>query len=467
MKGKTIRKIIIIIIIFILGIFISEFNITLEGKIAELIKAIDNYSFLVAVALIIGILCSFTYKKKERFFKVMTELTIFVVAIIMAVRSLNGDISLSLNLYSLSNYFLLLSAVGGWILLYYRNKNETKIEKTKSVNEQQFGYKPIDKYALLFKNRQGQCDLVTKIVADSKIISNGYSICIAGEWGSGKTSFIEATLNKLKNDKIPYSEIRINALELENINTLIEYYFSSLKNILEEKSAYSGFKSEYKEMVNSFLKLASSESISNYFTNKLYPHNDYRNNIKELDKLIKDVMKDERIIIVVDDIDRCSDEKALEVLFFTKEIATMSKCISFYLIDYDKFLEKEAIVAFGEGFLDKFFNRVIAINKADYKEIINKFDDVSFARNINKVTDYYAKRVSGAEKALNNNLHSDNYENYKNNYETAVADDEEFISLLSNPRKLIKAHEHYKLLNEVLDEKKIVALSLKKFLINI
>lgn len=455
MKGKTIRKIIITIIIFLLGITISKFDITLEGKIAELIKAIDSYSFLVAIALIICFLCSFTYKQKERYLIVMTEITLFVAAIIIAVRSLNGNIRLGLNLYSLSNYFLFLFTVGGWLILNCKNKNDTVKEQAQSVNEHKFGHKPIDNYFQLFENRKSQCNLVTNIIKNKSIIDNGYSICIAGEWGSGKTSFIEAVLDKLQKDKITYSEIRINALELENINTLIEYYFSSLRNILDEKGAYSGFKSEYKEMVNSFLKLASSESISNYFTNKLYTQTDYRNNIKELDKLIKDIMKKERIVIVVDDLDRCSDEKAIEVLFFTKEIATMSNCISFYLIDYDKFLQKAAIVAFGEGFLDKFFNRIVAINKADYNEILKKFDDVSFARNINKVTDYYAKRVSDAEKTLNDNIHSDNYKNYKNSYETAVADDEEFISLLSNPRKLIKVHEHYKLLNEVLDEIKI------------
>ena len=454
---------------------ISRYDIELNGKIAEILQTIDNYSFLIAVFLIIGFLCSITYKSKGRYIKMLSELTLLAGVVVIAVRSFNGSIKLDSEIESLANDGLFLSTVIGRIFLDKKSKKDTENEQAESEIEMKFGHKPIDKYVLLFDNRKSQCDLVANIIKNKKIISDGYSICISGEWGSGKTSFIEALLDKLKSDnrkneeKVDYSVIRINALELENINTLIEYYFKALKNILDEKGAYSGFKSEYKEMVNSFLKIASHDSIADYVTNKLYPQNDYRKSIKELDKLIKDVMKDERIIIVVDDIDRCSDEKATETMFFVKEIATRSNCVSFFLVEYNKLKESKIIKEFGDGFLEKFFNRVVAINKADYTEILKRFRDQDFEDNIYKVLDYYNKRINEKKNSLamirvREKRRSSQYgENAVSDERKAVNDAEQALSdavddykdidsQLSNPRKLIKAHEHYELLKGIVNE---------------
>lgn len=489
MNGKKYRKIIITTVLFILGMIISKFNINLEGKIAEILQTIDNYSFWAAVILIIGFLCSITYKRKGRYIKILSELTLFAGAVVIAVRSLNGSIdwdfwsvclylSILLGEYSASirkkcidtkNCTLLRRA----FFFFQRrdnNKicellrkifyffNEKDIDKNGQIeNNYVINHKPIKKYDQLYGNRKNQCDLVAKIIENEKIISDGYSICISGEWGSGKTSFIEALLDKLKSDnqkneeKVEYPVIRINALELENINTLIEYYFKALKNILDEKGAYSGFKSEYKEMVNSFLKIASHDSIADYVTNKLYPQSDYRKSIEELDKLIKDVMQNERIIIVVDDIDRCSDKKATETMFFVKEIATRSNCISFFLVDYKKLKESKIINEFGDGFLEKFFNRVVAINIADYTEILKKFHDPGFEGNIYKVLDYYSKRIEDAKKKSTINK-ATGTETIGNEVSDAKNDLEKLKSQLSNPRKLIKAHEHYELLEGVVKE---------------
>ena len=460
MNGKKIRKIIITTALFFLGMIISRYDIELNGKIAEILQTIDNYSFLIAVFLIIGFLCSITYKSKGRYIKMLSELTLLAGVIVTAVRSFNGSIKLDSEIESLANDGLFLSTVIGRIFLDKKSKKDTENEQAESEIEMKFGHKPIDKYVLLFDNRKSQCDLVANIIKNKKIISDGYSICISGEWGSGKTSFIEALLDNLKSDnqkneeKVPYSVIRINALELENINTLIEYYFKALKNILDEKGAYSGFKSEYKEMVNSFLKIASHDSIADYVTNKLYPQSDYRKSIEELDKLIKDVMKNERIIVVVDDIDRCSDKKATETMFFVKEIATRSNCVSFFLVEYNKLKESKIIKEFGDGFVEKFFNRVVAINKADYTEILKRFHDQDFEDNMYKVLDYYNHRIESAKVTLKNNTKSESYKSYEELLKEAEDDYKDIDSQLSNPRKLIKAHEHYKLLKGIVEELK-------------
>ena len=194
MNGKKLRQIIITTTVFILGMIISKFDIKLEGKIAEILQTIDNYSFLIAIVLIIGFLCSITYKRKGRYVKMLCELTLFAGAVVIAVRSLNGSIKMDLEVESLLNDGLLLSTVIGRLGLDKKSKKDTENEKAESELETKFGHRPIDKYGLLFDNRKKQCELVVNIVKNKKIVSDGYSICISGEWGSGKTSFIEAVL---------------------------------------------------------------------------------------------------------------------------------------------------------------------------------------------------------------------------------------------------------------------------------
>ncbi|PWJ12196.1 P-loop NTPase fold protein [Ruminococcus flavefaciens] len=460
MGRKKARNIIVITVLFLLGIILSSFNIKMDkGPVLEVTETIESYSFLLAIALILGFLCSLTYKKRGKYLKLMSGLTLFAGTVVIALRCINGNIKFDLSsvgLYCstvLGEYFSFLkekyinpnSISGSPIKRLFKKENGTDIEYYERTTLPASSHDPIVDYSQLYKNRTSQCELVISIIKDIKYIREGYSICISGEWGSGKTSFIKAVLSKLQKEEIPYSEIRINALELESVSTLIEYYFSSLKNILDEKGAYSGFRSEYKELVNSLLKLASNDSVANYVTNKLYSHNDYRKSIDDLKDLIKDVVKDERIIIIVDDIDRCSDKKAVEVLFFIKEIATMSNCISFYLVDYHKFKEMKTIYDFGEGFLDKFFNRVVSLNTADYSEIINNFGDDKFSENINSVIEFYQNKVDYIKNKTNTKEDADNLKNAEKKLR-------DLKQQFSNPRKFIKAYEHYVILNKVLSE---------------
>ena len=91
-------------------------------------------------------------------------------------------------------------------------------------------YNAINEYDNLYSLRKYQADNIISIIK-SKISDSGYSICINGEWGSGKTSLINGVMDKVRDDtKVNVYEIRINAMELDNSTAMMKYLFAQMEN---------------------------------------------------------------------------------------------------------------------------------------------------------------------------------------------------------------------------------------------
>ena len=92
--------------------------------------------------------------------------------------------------------------------------------------------------------------------------------------------------------------------------------------------------------------------------------------------------------------------------------------------------------------------------------MISLFSISTISSNLNKGTKYNeceAIHISLTfsnffKETLNHNLKSENYKFFKEALERATNDDKDIRSQLSNPRKLIKAHEHYELLKGIVEE---------------
>lgn len=309
-------------------------------------------------------------------------------------------------------------------------------------------YSSITRDANLFKSRKSQQNYLFNLIQDKNIIDRGMSICITGKWGSGKTSFVNTTLDRLSIKKIEFEEIRINALELEETTALIKYYFTRIKEILESNNAYIGIKSEYRSLMNSLLNSATSEGLSGFIMSSFEEKEDYRNMISEISEILNKSLPDSRIIIIVDDIERCSDNKIKQLLFFIKEVATMKKCVSLFLVDEDKLFHSSC---FGDDaktaaeFVDKFFDEIISLKTISISESIERFEDVRFEELINSLLEYYNKRI----KKINGDINI----GYRNDQEREEAKKKELAevntkaqtmkSMFSNPRRLKKIYSFY------------------------
>ena len=363
-------KKLIISLIFISSIWILQFiepiafgiEKTIIYPIAECI--VNNHTVIFLSLLITGII-GITFKNKYAYYRVFVNITIALCYLILL------SMIITQNFHFGTKYLpIRLILFSASFIITYMFIDELKED---TGNEKRNKLSPIAKYEDLYESRHHQATKLIDIIK-SKESDCGYSICISGEWGSGKTSFINCVLNKLayENNKkcdLSIAEIRINAMELDSLSSLVNYLFERIKNILKENNIYVGLNSEYQDLVSSLMGIVTTDSTANFIKNKLFPKSDYRENLSNLNQLILTHLKNKKILIVVDDLERCTKEKSLEFLLFIKEIAMLNRCVVIFLTDYDKLKNQTEL---DNDFLEKFFNYKMNLQSVTVNEIIKK-----------------------------------------------------------------------------------------------
>ena len=119
------------------------------------------------------------------------------------------------------------------------------IEPVTEKSELDSIHDPIKHYDQLFSERKQQCDELIALIQNN-INKKGNPICISGEWGTGKTSFVNAVINRLKEENPDQIyTIRMNTMELFTLRSMVEHFTRSLKAILKENRVYTGINSSY------------------------------------------------------------------------------------------------------------------------------------------------------------------------------------------------------------------------------
>lgn len=241
--------------------------------------------------------------------------------------------------------------------------------KSRSCNRSAFEAK--ERYCDLSKNFRKTADRIINIIKMD--MSATYSICLSGDWGIGKTSIVRGAMDKLKqfDDEI-YEVIYINALELDTPESLFRYLFSRIKHILKKNGVYVGIGSTYRKFVGSAVDTITKSSLSILLEGELFAEiEDYRDQKNALSSLIGKTIGNGRIIVVVDDVERCHKDRVKDYLFFVKEIAGMERCIPIFVTDHNRLAEQ--IRENNEDshvFLDKFFNYSVHIVENAADEIV-------------------------------------------------------------------------------------------------
>ena len=103
-----------------------------------------------------------------------------------------------------------------------------------------------------------------------------------------------------------------------------------------------------------------------------------------MERLLKKTMQG-RVIIVVDDIERCDEDKAKEFVFFTRAAASLAHCFVLFLTDYDHLktiLSKSSGNAphnqsekQGTLYFEKFFNVRIDLPDLDIRSAMESLED--------------------------------------------------------------------------------------------
>lgn len=325
-------------------------------------------------------------------------------------------------------------------------------------------YGAVNKADELFPLHKEQANSIANIIHCSS--AEPFSICLTGTWGTGKTSVINGVIDILKNnEEKPYDVIYINALELDDKKSMLNYLMTQIRENLKSRGVYVGFNSEYKEFISSITGTLTSSSIGALLQKKFLKDEDYRRQKLNLEKVLERTYNNGKLIVVVDDIERCDKNIAREYLFLIKEVATMRNCVSVFVTDYNmlnKVLSSEEAAENSMDFLNKFFNHKIELLEEEPSDILGfydrffKIEDKAFW-SIYKIIckspgTWYNETITGLTAKIND-LENDSkrlhlFEENQKVLQTKVIEQKEclalFIRLMQTPRNIAKFYNVFR-----------------------
>ncbi|HRX14326.1 MAG TPA: P-loop NTPase fold protein [Eubacteriales bacterium] len=228
------------------------------------------------------------------------------------------------------------------------------------------------------------------IIQNTDISKKGRCFALNGEWGAGKSIVVDMLIEKYDN-KQDYFIIKYNAWENDFYEEPLIAMVSVIKKTVEEKIL---LKTILKEVGTSLLIVADEILCS--LTEKVTGINisaikegcklkhdkkydnfvDFKTEIENLKHALEGFTKKTKIIIIIDELDRCLPEYAIKVLERLHHIFNDEKNI-LQIVAVDKNqLDKTINKIFGEysasKYLEKFINFQIDLPVADFSD---KFED--------------------------------------------------------------------------------------------
>src|SRR6266567_5795076 len=205
-------------------------------------------------------------------------------------------------------------------------------------------------------------------------------IGIEGEWGTGKTSFINLILEDLRRANTLL--IKFNPWNFSDQNELIKDFFDSLVDALKRTGGKEGEAraKRIKEYASKLLKQSEvtlSPEISALFLNiklgevrRTGGEEPLEKQKETINKLLKELGK--RIIIVIDDIDRLDSYETKLIFKLVKMTANFANTI--FLLAYDRGKVSERIDEKGikgEEYLKKIIQVSFPLPKPDPQDLFN------------------------------------------------------------------------------------------------
>ena len=220
------------------------------------------------------------------------------------------------------------------------NSNESLLPDEATENATKFGF---DDYSTLFAS----------IIRD-KNLQTPFTIAVHGDWGSGKTSLMKTVAKKLESpseELVGVKAIWFSAWEFEKLQTpLWTVFLNRVIMDLQEMMPTSELKDKIKAVGKGLILLSADLLLSRAIgvtTKDLEEIKDrVWDNIKRIDclreelskyideALQNDPQKRQRIVVFIDDLDRCLPEQCIEIFESVKLFLNCKNCV--FIVGVDK-----------------------------------------------------------------------------------------------------------------------------------
>lgn len=187
------------------------------------------------------------------------------------------------------------------------------------------------------------------------------SILIDGDWGIGKTYFLDCVLSDKKER---YDIFKYDALLFDSREKLIKVFLNDLKMLLKKYNFLMGDSSDYLSILEPVVSKLPF-GLGEIFSKKI----SLENSKKEFKECLERLEKE--IIVVIDNFERIHDRKA-----FIQMIGVLHELNEFDKIKVIAILDRKKLNKIGieEEYIDKFFINKIVLSSIDIEDILYEKD---------------------------------------------------------------------------------------------
>lgn len=226
----------------------------------------------------------------------------------------------------------------------------------------------------------GRKEFYNSIIESLKNYEQNYTLALNGIWGSGKTILVKRMLDDINTDKSKLFGLYYNAWENDYFESPL---LSFLNRLLEDKEFIDVLETSVKEetelSLNTSIKIgALTASIKQRNrTDELLSNIKYsKQSLEVISKLLQNYIanKEKKLIVFIDELDRCNPEFALKLLEQFKHLRVES-IVFFYIID-NKQLNLSIKSYYGSDyntstFMYKFFDEIISLPNLEDRDMLN------------------------------------------------------------------------------------------------
>ncbi|MDR1910902.1 MAG: KAP family NTPase [Helicobacteraceae bacterium] len=230
--------------------------------------------------------------------------------------------------------------------------------------------------------------------------NRSFVVGVEGEWGSGKTSLLNLVIEQIKKEN-PNEEKAIifhfNPWLVIGVENLFGYFFSELNNYILQSDYGIKNREQWHNAITKFAKSVIPSSlginISGINVNWDFPKEANQNTLFDQKKKINEFLSQmpRKIIIVIDDIDRLTDEETEAVFRLVKGVADFKNIV--YVLLYDKRIVAKSLENYksenGEKYLDKIIQYGVTVPAPNRFCTFSEFNNsLKKIKNIIPETDY-------------------------------------------------------------------------------
>ena len=219
----------------------------------------------------------------------------------------------------------------------------------------------------------------------SKKMIYPFTIAIHAYWGMGKTTLLKMIIDKFENTDTGEQIIEFDAWDYERLDVVVSL-FSKIKNKLDPKDTF--LPKSFKNTIMLLSDAVARKSLG-MTMKEIEKHFDASEPISTLQESLKNLTKNTKLIIFIDDLDRCTAENILSILEIVKIFLNVKNIIVVMAMDIRK-LERAWELRYdskigkleGREYLEKLFPLKLvlppksSINLSNYtKTLVPTFSD--------------------------------------------------------------------------------------------